>query len=152
MMLLDNTDHSFYLLGGEIRHQGSSKLNQLARLTKKCIHCHLGIEHGFMLFVKVKAKVKVFPRSPFTASSNLTLFSPFVKVKVHSLAPGNYVSAISMLLYLTVTKKVQFKFAALSLFSDLFMLYTKPADTKFTSEHNAASLKYSISRTGKKNE
>ena len=75
-----------------------------------------------------------------------------MKVKVHSLAPGNYVSAISMLLYLTVTKKVQFKFAALSLFSDLFMLYTKPADTKFTSEHNAASLKYSISRTGKKNE
>ena len=119
----------------------------------------------------------VSPRSAFTAtweldmilcflwkwkqaSSNLTLFSPFVKVKVHSLAPGNYVSAISMifiivdfhLLYLSVTKTVQFKFAALSLFSDLFMLYTKPADTKFTSEHNAASLKYSISRTGKKNE
>ena len=158
MMQLDNTDHSFYLLGGEICHQGSSELNQLARLSKKCIHCHLGIGHDFMLFVKVK--VKVSPRSPFTASSNLTLFSPFVKVKVHSLAPGNYVSAISMiftivdfhLLYLTVTKTVQFKFAALSLFSDLFMLYTKPADTKFTSEHNAASLKYSISRTGKKNE
>ena len=97
MMQLDNTDHSFYLLGGEISHQGSSELNQLARLSKKCIHCHLGIGHDFMLFVKVKVKVKVSPRSPFTASSNLTLFSPFVKVKVHSLAPGNYVSAISMI-------------------------------------------------------
>ena len=91
-MQLDNTDHSFYLLGGEICHQGSSELNQLARLSKKCIHCHLGIGHDFMLFVKVK--VKVSPRSPFTASSNLTLFSPFVKVKV---APGNYISAISMI-------------------------------------------------------
>ena len=60
MMQLDNTDHSFYLLGGEIRHQGSSELNQLARLTKKCIHCHLGIEHGFMLFVKVKASLFKF--------------------------------------------------------------------------------------------
>ena len=97
MMQLDNTDHSFYLLGGEICHQGSSELNQLARLSKKCIHCHLGIGHDFMFFVKVKEKVKVSPRSPFTASSNLTLFSPFVKVKVHSLAPGNYVSAISMI-------------------------------------------------------